>query len=290
MTAYGRSTLNSPLGHFVFEIQSVNRKFLDVSVMIPKELSQFEIEIKKWLLEHVGRGHITIKICANFEESSPLIVKPNLLLARQLKNGWMEIAQEVGLPNTEFSLSLLSTVPGILKYEENTEDEDFYRQILKSLFDEAVENFTTMKVEEGEALKKEILERIRKIYQLILLIEKKAPNATIKYRDKLIMRLSELPTLQAENEERVLKEIALFAEKIDIAEEITRFNYHIKHFEELIQSPTVSIGKTLEFVLQELNREVNTIGSKSADIEIARSVIDIKSELEKIKEQIQNVE
>ena len=121
-------------------------------------------------------------------------------------------------------------------------------------------------------------------------VEQKMPFATKKYRDKLIARLDELLPGHVENEECILREIALFAEKIDITEELTRFYCHLTHFEELIQSTALSVGKTLEFVLQELNREINTIGSKSSDLDIARAVIDIKSELERIREQIQNIE
>ena len=116
------------------------------------------------------------------------------------------------------------------------------------------------------------------------------PFATKKYREKLVARLEELVPGHVENEERILREIALFAEKIDITEELTRFNCHLIHFEELIHSQALSVGKTLEFVLQELNREINTIGSKSSDLDIARAVIDVKSEIERIREQIQNIE
>lgn len=290
MTAYGRAHLRSKIGYFTIEIHSVNRKFLEVSVQTPRELNRFDIEIKKWLLPYITRGQVTIKITATFENTTPFLIHPDLSLARQLKSAWLEIATELGMDQNEFSLSLISRVEGLLKSEENLQEEDYYRQALKEVFEEVLNKFTEMKIQEGLVLQQDIINRIQIIRLVLDSIVKKVPGATLKYRNKLMNRLNELLPEHTENEERILREVALFAEKIDIVEEITRFTFHLTHFEELIHSALPSVGKTLEFVLQELNREINTIGSKSSDIEIARSVIEIKSELERIREQIQNVE
>jgi uncharacterized protein (TIGR00255 family) len=290
MTAYGRASLNTKVGHFVIEIQSVNRKFLDVSVTLPQELSQFDIEIKKWILPHVTRGQVTIKVSATFEGVAPFIIRPNLPLARQLKAAWQAIIQDLHLEEQEFQLSLLAEHTGLLSLEENHEHEEVYRQALKETLEAAMKGFLQMKIQEGAALQADIVERLDKICQSMRLIERKTPDATKKYREKLVARLEELLPGQVENEERILREVALFAEKIDIAEEITRFFCHLAHVEELMRGSLQGVGKTLEFVLQELNRETNTVGSKSSDLEIARAVIEIKSELERIREQIQNVE
>ncbi len=290
MTAYGRSSLHTPVGHFVIEIQSVNRKFLEVNVLLPRELSQFDIEMKKWLLPHLARGQVTVKVNVAFEGAVPFIVRPNLPLARQLKEAWSEIAKELNLDKNAFHLSLLERAEGLLSYEENRDEEENYRQILKQALEEALQGFLKMKAQEGVVLQVDIAHRLEKIRQSLLVIQDKVPFATKKYRERLVSRLEELLPGQVENEERILREVALFAEKIDIAEEITRFSCHLSHFEELLQSESLSVGKTLEFVLQELNREINTIGNKSSDLEIARAVIDIKSELERIREQIQNIE
>lgn len=290
MTAYGRASLNTPVGHFVVEIQSVNRKFLEVNVFLPRELSQFDIELKKWLLPYLARGQVTIKVNVTFEGAVPFIVRPNLPLARQLKAAWDEIAKELKLDAEEFRLSLLETTEGLLTYEENLAEEENYRGFLKQALEEALKGFLQMKSQEGAILQSDISQRLETMRQSLQLIEKKMPFATRKYREKLVARLDEIVPGHVENEERILREIALFAEKIDITEEMTRFYCHLTHFEELIHSTALSVGKTLEFVLQELNREVNTIGSKSSDLEIARAVIDIKSELERIREQIQNIE
>jgi uncharacterized protein (TIGR00255 family) len=207
-----------------------------------------------------------------------------------MKAAWEEIAKETGFELGEIKLSLLSKADDLLRFEENRSEEEGYRRILRHVLDQALTSFIQMKSHEGAILQGDILNRAEKIRRAIKMIEDRSPFATKKYREKLLARLEELLPGQVENEERILREVALFAEKIDITEEIVRFDCHLVRFEERVQSADASVGKTLEFILQELNREVNTIGSKSSDMEIAKLVIDIKSELERIKEQIQNIE
>lgn len=290
MTAYGRAVKNTALGHFTVEIHSVNRKFLEVSVSLPKELSQFEIELKKFVLPFLTRGQVTIKINVSFEDHVPFFIQPNLPLARQLKETWFKIASDLELDFKDFSLHFLKDQEGIICFEVNHAQEEAYHQIIKQTLEEALKGFIEMKNQEGLLLQADLTTRLEKIRHSMHLIEHKAPYATQRYREKLAKRLEEAAPGFIENEERLLREIALFAEKIDIAEEITRFYCHLSHFEQLMQSFAHGLAKTLEFVLHELGREVNTIGNKSSDLEVARAVIDIKSELERIREQIQNVE
>lgn len=296
MTAYGRSSITSMLGHFVVEIQSVNRKFLEIHTVLPKELNRFEIEVKRWVSAHLARGQITIKVGISFEGSSPYIVRPNLLLAKQLKNAWDEIASALNLNSNDAFLPYLQNVEGLFIYEENHIEEEKYRESIQQAVETALRDFLQMKAEEGKLLQLDIEMRLEMMRNLLKEIEQATPLATKKYREKLIARLNEVltgsdsPASSVENEERILREIALFAEKIDIAEELTRFSCHLTHFLTLIRSETTTVGKTLEFVLQEMHREVNTIGSKSLDLSVARAVIDIKSEIERIREQLQNIE
>jgi len=290
MTAFGQAALTSELGHFVAEIQSVNRKFLEINVILPKELSRFEVEIKKCVQAHVSRGSVTVKIYANFENRVPFTVRPNILLAKQLKHAWEEVATHLNMDKSAFTLSFLAQTEGIVNLEENIDEEEGYKTALKSLLEAALAKFSAMKKQEGALLQIDVLNRLEQIHAWMVAIEKRTPFATDKYRRKLIARLEELIPGHIENEERILRELALFADKIDITEEITRFFCHLTRCEEIIHSSQTSIGKTLDFILQELNREINTIGNKSADIEIARLIIDIKSELERVREQIQNIE
>lgn len=289
MTAYGRAVSHNSVGRFVIEIQSVNRKFLEISVQLPPELSSFELEMKKWILPFLHRGQVSVKVSAFFEEAVPLVVRPNLALAHQLKEAWEIIAKQTGVEEP-FSLSLLSNAEGILQYNENEEDEEIFREILKKNLEIAFDSFLRMKKQEGAVLQQDLVNRLGIIQRAVREIEAKTPQVVEKYRNKLLDRLKNILPSDLQNDERILREIALFSEKVDIAEEITRLDCHLKHFFEVMEGESVGIGKTLEFIVQELNREINTVGSKSADSTIARLVIDVKSELERIKEQIQNVE
>lgn len=289
MTAYGRGSFQSEIGHFIAEIQSVNRKFLDIQIQLPKELIRFEAELRRYLIPHMARGQVSLKIFATFDDMIPVVVHPNLPLARQLKGAWDRIAAELGVPAKKFDLSLLAKEDEIISFESNLHDEQLYHDALLQVVKDAMKGFQEMKRMEGAALQQDIGSRIAKMKDILSMIQEKAPTATKKYREKLLARLEELLPGSVENDERVYREVAIFAEKVDIAEEVTRFSYHLKHALELLDSKD-SVGKTFEFVIQEMNREANTIGSKSSDLEITRNVIDIKSELEKIREQIQNVE
>lgn len=288
MTAYGRASITNHLGRFGLEIQSVNKKFLDIYINLPKELQRFELFIKKILSENISRGNLKVSVFINLNESSPVIAKPNILLAEQLKNAWEAIANRLQI-NEPFQLNLLAGQEDLIQFEENHEKDAEFMEILGDLLHESLVGFMKMKQTEGSLLEKDIRQRLEILTEAIHFIEGRSDQATKKYREKLLARLQEvLPGNSIEADERVLKEIAFFAEKVDIAEEITRFKTHVEHFKRLMEGDQP--GKSLEFIIQEMNREVNTIGSKSMDIEISHQVVKLKSELEKIREQIQNVE
>lgn len=289
MTAFGRACVSSSLGRFSAEIQSVNRKHLEIVTNLPAELIRFDTDIKKWIAAQVARGNVSIRITACFENESPLIVTPNIPLARQIKAAWDKIAEELRL-DQGFKLSMLAKEQGVLLYDEDLKEEEKYRAILKEVIDSALIHLVEMKISEGKVLQGDIAGRLQAMREPMEQISVKAPGATEKYRQKLKSRLEEILPGLIENEERILREISVFAEKIDISEEITRFNSHLLQFEDLLNKDSRGVGKTLEFLIQELNREINTIGSKASDVEITKNVIGIKSELEKVREQIQNIE
>jgi len=289
MTGYGRASVSAPLGRFVAEIQSVNRKFLEISLFLPKELSLFEMEIKKLISASVTRGQINVKIFVTFEKESPLVVTPNLPLARQLFLAWKTIAKELSLA-APATVEILSSVPSILNYTEELKNEEEYRHAITEAVNAALQDFLTMRTNEGKHLQNDILQRIASLRKGINKIAEYAPKATERYRKKLQERLAELLPQSLENDDRILREVGIYAERVDISEEITRFNSHLNQCEELLKSDKDGIGKTLEFILQELGREINTIGSKASDVDVSRYVVEVKSELERIREQIQNVE
>jgi len=292
MTAYSRSVLIVPLGRFVVELQSVNRKFLEVNTFLPRALIRFDGDIKKWVGQAVHRGLVNVRVNVAFDQVASTMVVPNLPLAAQLKDAWSQIAQHVGLPDTQLSLSLLSKEEGILLYDEELQDEEQIREALSTVTTQALAQLVQMKIREGAALQADILQRLQILKSAIDTITQRAPDAVKKYREKLLIKLQEslLQLPLSENDERLMKEVCLFADKVDIAEEITRFNSHLQQFHLILNKDQEGVGKTLEFLVQELNRETNTIGAKASDPEIARLVIEIKSELERIREQIQNVE
>lgn len=291
MTAYGRACVVNTLGRLTVEIQSVNRKHLEVNTFLPKELLRYDTDIKKWLAAAIHRGQVNVKIFAVYDSLSPFKVTPNLPLAKQMQAACKQIEQELGLPSgKESALDLLACEPSLLLYEEDEHDEELYRETLKQAVMQALEHLMAMKKREGSALHADIQARSTRLATLIAGIAVKAPGATARYRQKLVERLEEVVPGSVENDERLLREVCLYAERIDIAEELTRFSSHLKQFDALLDAHKPAVGKTIEFLVQELNREANTIGSKSSDIDIAHLVVEIKSELERIREQIQNVE
>lgn len=295
MTAYARVCKESPAGRFSIEINCVNRKHLEINTSLPNELLRYDTDIKKWISTVIGRGSVNVKINVAFNQESPLTVTPNLALARELKRAWEKIAAELSLtPNPDELLQMISKEEGLLSYEQNDQDEEFYRQTLKSVTEDAIQHLIAMKEYEGTILHQDIKTRFLKLASLIKLIENKAPGATERYRQRLVERVKEVSCVSADSlDERILREVCLYAEKIDIAEEIVRFNSHLQQVDKLIDSKRghdQGVGKPLEFLIQELNREINTIGSKSSDTEVSHWVIEIKTELERIREQIQNIE
>lgn len=290
MTAYGRATLDHAVGHFTAEVQSLNRRYLECTIILPRELCRFESDIKKWVSSVVSRGQVSVKLHAEFFNSTPVDAKPNLPLARQLKAAWDEIAKELHQPKDSFKLEMLANIEDIIIYDSNLQDEETFRNILHNVINMALTRLLEMKEIEGEAMEQEIIQRLNIISDSLKKIAVKAPTATKKFRQKLVERLEEILAGSVENEERILREVGVFAEKIDIAEEIVRLESHINQFKDLLEKPMGSVGKTFDFLLQEMNRETNTIGSKSAELEVSQLVVEMKSELERIREQVQNIE
>jgi uncharacterized protein (TIGR00255 family) len=291
MTAYGRAAKETSLGRFTAEIQSVNRKHLEINVFLPKELSRFDVDVKKWISAAVGRGQISVKFTAVFNDNIPLAVSANIPLALKIQEAAGELSAALDLPSShELTLKMLAEQPDILLFDELMVDEDLYRDILKDVFDAALKGFLTMKTQEGHAIFIDISQKLGVLHQEIKHIALHAPNATKRYRQRLTERLQEFTSGTVESEERLLRELGIFAERIDISEEVTLFEAHLKQFSEVISIKNESVAKTLEFLIQEMNRETNTIGSKSSDLDVSRRVVEMKSILERIREIIQNVE
>lgn len=291
MTAYGRASLATAFGRLVVEIQSVNRRFLEIALALPKELSHLEMDIRGWITEAIGRGQVTVRIQATFDTDAPFKASPNLPLAKQLRKAWDEIGSAISAEVKDSDLlQILANEEQLIRYELDLGSTGVYRSALQEGVNAALAAFIAMRRREGNALLTDMAARIQLLRSSLERIESRSGNATEKYRQRLQARIAELVPGGIEHEERILREICLFAERADIAEEITRFKSHLNQFDEVMQSDQPAVGKTLDFIVQEMNREANTVGSKAMDSDIAQDVIGLKSELERIREQLQNVE
>lgn len=289
MTAYGKSVQNTPIGRISVEIHSVNRKHLEVVTFFSKELLRYEPLIKNLLSEEISRGAVQVKIHIAFDQTSPIKIVPNLPLIKQMKKAWDEVAQELGL-DQKFDVCLLQKETNLFIFEEDPHDEGLYSLALTQAMKAALVPFQKMKEIEGIALYNDINNRLILLRKALEEIKKRSAGSSERQRHKLLEKLKEFSLSTSDHEERLLREVIIHAERVDITEEIIRFESHLQQFKELLDSSKKGIGKTLEFLVQEFLRETNTIGSKALDAEITKYVVEIKSELEKIREQLQNVE
>lgn len=293
MTAYGRGVAAFHYGRFTIEIQSVNRRHLEVSISLPRLFARFEVGIRKLVAAHIGRGALNVTVTWKTEGNQPVSVVPNLSLARSLKEAWEKLVMELGVKE-DVPLSLLARQNDLFLYEEEIVNEEQYLQALNNAVTEALQALLVMKRHEGATLVHDLLKRLDQLTAEIVRIEALSVGGAEKYRQKLQGRLEEFFSGSQENEERILREVAIFAERMDITEEIVRFKSHLSQFANLVEKPLENEietrGKTLDFLLQELLREINTVGSKASDAAIAHHVVTVKSELEKIREQVQNIE
>lgn len=291
MTAYAFRSFSTSLGDLSIQVQSVNRRFLEFKTSFPNELLPLDKEIKKVISKKVSRGQVFVKISLKMDSSSKMALQPNIPLALELRDGWRSLASALDVSfEKEFSLKLLKDVEGIFEAEASVSyDENFNQEVLEAL-SQVVGEIVAMKEEEGRALFEDIKGRVDQITHLIDAIEKHSEGIVECYRKKLTNCLSGFLSDSQEGEERILREICLYADRVDVAEEITRFRSHVAQFRGIMNSSDFSVGKKLEFLLQEMLRETNTLGSKTSITAVSHSVVDIKNELEKIKEQLQNIE
>ena len=294
MTGFGRGEHATSALIARVELTSINRKQAEVLVQMPRIYTELEAEIRKLALENISRGRLTINIQLEpaTDASTQLKIDTAKVIALQA-----EIQRLNSIPDVDLDLKLTSTdilrLPDILTTEDNTADIDTARAAILPALTAGLESLMTMRANEGSHLKQDTLERLSILETEAKSIESHAPSVLQRYRDNLHKRLSDsLNGLEIDlTDERLLKEIGLFAEKCDISEELTRLSSHFQKFREyLATADNQPVGRSLDFLCQELNREFNTIGSKANDAQLAQHVVNAKTELEKIREQIQNVE
>ncbi|MES2199259.1 MAG: DUF1732 domain-containing protein [Chlamydiota bacterium] len=290
MTAYGRSLYLSSLGKWLIEIHSVNKKSLDFNMLMSRDLLRFDIEVRKHLSSFCKRGHVTVKIFLHPNPSS-FFSGGQVEYLRSMKQGMEKVCVDLGC-----SLGGI-TFPFLYEQMESLSALDFSKQeeeVKKDLFiglEEALKDYMKMKEAEGSSLSVAFEKHLNTIESLLEQVENRAKGSLEKRRVKILDRLKDFKEITDGDQERVLREVFLYVEKSDITEEITRLHSHIEQFKGLLQEKEESsVGRTMDFLVQEMGRESNTISSKSDDIEISRIALKLKGEVEKIREQVQNVE
>lgn len=287
MTGYGRATNQADGRTMTIELKSVNHRFLDLNFRMPRSFAFLEDAARKTIANKLSRGHVDVFVTyVNLREDSK-IVTADMGLVKAYMTALDEIEKETGLRDDR-SLSLISRLPDALRITENAEDEEALKALMISTMNDALDNLNAMRLKEGEAMKADMLLKISEIEKENEFIEKRYPETVLEYQMKLKARVEELLNGQLD-ENRLAQEVAVMADRAAIAEETVRLKSHIRQAREKCVL-TEPVGRSLDFIVQEMNREVNTISSKSQDIPITQSVIACKSAIEKLREQLQNVE
>ena len=287
MTGFGKAKYEVDGRTYNVEIKSVNHKYSDITVKLPRFLNYLEDKIRKRISSCISRGKIDVFI--NFENYSEkgINIKFNRKLAKEYIRELTALAEETGIQNDINSLDI-SKMPEVLKLEEDGNEEQIEKELIVAV-DEALEKFVAMRQVEGTKLIEDMEKRIKFISEKIDEISEFSTGLVNEYVVKLEARIKEILKTDVVDESRLAQEIVIYSDKCSIEEELTRLNSHINQFSKLIKDSS-PIGKKLDFIIQEMNRETNTIGSKANCLEITNRVIDIKTEIENIREQIQNVE
>lgn len=287
MTGFGRAQKLTGGRDVTVELKSVNHRYFEFSCRVPRSFGYLEEKLKSFVQQRVSRGKIDCYISIVSDEAAGT-VRVNRALAASYLAALQELQEETGLED-DVRLSTLVRFSDLFTVEKNEADEDEVWNAVAGAAEEAVEKLLLMRRTEGERMKADILMRLETIETLTRSVEEQSPKTVEDYRARLYQKLSEVLADRSVDEARVLTEAAVFAERIAVAEETVRLKSHIGQFREIL-SAGGAVGRKLDFLTQELNREANTIGSKAQDLGVARSVVEIKSEIEKIREQIQNIE
>jgi len=288
MTGFGRSKLEENSREYIVEIKSVNHKYSDISIKLPRNIMCFEEKIKKIVSSNISRGKVDVFITFNnySEEGKNVVI--NKELAQNYINQLRELANENGLDD-KIRVTEITKMPDVLQLKIQDDESDVIWYELEKCVTEAVNNFVSMRETEGERIKEDLLERINYVESLVNSIISNSTGLIEEYVVKLRERIKEILTTDVVDEARLAQEIVIYADKCSIEEELTRLRSHIGQFKDLLETKE-PVGKKIDFLIQEMNRETNTIASKSVKLEITNLAIDIKTAMEDIREQIQNIE
>lgn len=288
MTGYGRASKSFEAYEITVEVRSVNHRFFEFSTRISRQYSFLEDKLKSLFASKINRGKVETYVSINRINGSDSVVEVNAELANNYISALRNANEQLGL-NDDLTLSQLFRMSDVFTVSKSEVDEDELWALVSETASEALDSFIEMRTVEGERLKNDILSKLDFIEETVAQIETRSPDVTKEYRTKLYTRLCDILGDKNIDESRILTEAAIFADKTAVDEETVRLRSHIAQYRDLLQL-NEPIGKKLDFLIQEMNREVNTTGSKCSDLTITRMVVDLKSTIEKIREQIQNIE
>lgn len=289
MTGYGRGTASEEGKGFNIEMRSVNNRYLDINIRLPRTLNSLEDKIRKEISSMVSRGKIDVYINQEGLNENDATVNVNEHMAVEYFNAYSRVRDLLNIEE-DISLSLITKSPDVIVLEKKEEDIDKIYSILLEALKEALNIFIDMRKVEGKKLSEDILARCENILVILEEVEEKSSIVVNEYREKITQRVKEFLDEIELDEAKLLNEVAFFSDRCSITEEIVRLKSHIAQMKDTLESSENSVGRKLDFLIQEMNREANTIGSKANNLFITKMVVNIKSELEKIREQVQNIE
>jgi uncharacterized protein (TIGR00255 family) len=288
MTGYGRGTSEKDGRSFNVEMKSVNNRYLDITIKLPRHINVLEDTVRKYISQKISRGKVDIYINQECYSKDDISIRLDEQMAQAYYDAFQKIKDRFGVID-DVSVALIAKSPDVITVEKNEEDYNIIWQVLKPAVDQALDMLIDMRSKEGVKLTKDIDERCALILGMVEDVESRSPQLVEEYREKISDRIKEYLKDVELDETRLLNEVAFFADKASITEEIVRMKSHVVQLKSTL-SGNEPVGRKLDFIAQEMNRETNTIGSKANDLYITNVVVNMKSELEKIREQIQNLE
>ena len=288
MTGFGRAEMSVNTRDIIVEIKSVNHRYFELSCRTSRGYSFLEEKLKKFFAEKINRGKVDVFVSVTENDDSAVTVELNRPLASGYVKAMQALSEEYSIEN-DAAVSTISRFSDVFQIRRPPQDEEAVFEDVKVAATAALEQFLEMRRVEGEKLKADILSRADTILSIVGEIEERSPVTVKEYREKLLRRMQDVLGSADIDEQRILTEAAIFADKVAVDEETVRLRSHFDQMKNFLMSG-VPVGRKLDFIVQEMNREANTIGSKVTDSELAHKVVDIKGEIEKIREQIQNIE
>ncbi len=288
MTGYGRAQGSFSGGDITVEVKSVNNRYLDCGVKLPRGYAYLEESIKALVQKSISRGKVDVFVTINAAGADNVTVSVNTPVAEGYLAAMRQLVEQYGVAD-DISASVFSRFSDVFLVEKQEQDENEVKSAIGGVVSEALSAFDTMRTREGQALKADLLQKAGGILTLVSMVEERSPITVKAYRERLTAKIQEVLADRQIDEARIIQEAAIYADKVAVDEETVRLRSHVDQLQTMLREGGV-IGRKLDFLMQEMNREANTIGSKGNDVEQARNVVNIKSELEKIREQIQNIE